>query len=80
MERTNRKTKLSRQAVRREMKRVAHAGKPPVVIPVVVVAVDVDVPLIVPAVEGNGFHAKYRPFHHPLNTLEVESYPASQMP
>jgi hypothetical protein len=33
------------------MKRVATPGKPPVVIPVVVVAVDVHVTLIVPAVE-----------------------------
>ena len=31
----------------REMKRVAEAGKPPVVVPVVVVAVDVHVALVV---------------------------------
>jgi hypothetical protein len=36
------------------MKRVAGASKPPVVIPVVVVAVDVQVALVVPTVErGN---------------------------
>ena len=36
------------------MKRVAHASEPPVVIPVVVVAVDVHVALvIVPTVEGD---------------------------
>jgi hypothetical protein len=35
----------------REMKRVSDAGKPPVVVPVVVVAVDVHVALVVPAVE-----------------------------
>ena len=40
--------------VRREMKRVAKTSEPPVVIPVVVVAVDVHVPLVVPPVErGN---------------------------
>ena len=34
------------------MKRVAEAGKPPVVVPVFGVAVDVQVALVVPAVEG----------------------------
>jgi hypothetical protein len=34
-----------------EMKKVATTRKPPVVIPVVVVAVDVHVPVIVPPVE-----------------------------
>ena len=34
------------------MKRVAEAGEPPVVVPVIVVAVDVHVALVVPAVEG----------------------------
>lgn len=33
------------------MKRVTKAGKPPVVIPVVVVAVDVHVALVIPVVE-----------------------------
>ena len=33
------------------MKRVAHASKPPVVVPVVVVAVDVHLALVVPTVE-----------------------------
>jgi hypothetical protein len=37
----------------REMKRVADAGEPPIVIPVIVVAVDIHIALtIVPAVEG----------------------------
>ena len=35
----------------REMKRVANARKPPVVVPVVVVAVDVHLALVVPTVE-----------------------------
>jgi hypothetical protein len=52
MVRADRKTKLSQRKVGREMKRFAHTREPPVVIPIVVVAVDVDVPLIVPAIEG----------------------------
>ena len=36
---------------RGEKKRVAETGKPPVVIPVIVVAVDIHVPLVVPPVE-----------------------------
>ncbi len=35
-----------------EMKRVANTGKPPVVIPLVVVVVDVHIPVIVPTVES----------------------------
>jgi hypothetical protein len=35
------------------MKRMAEASKPPVIVPFVVVAVDVHVTLVVPAVEGN---------------------------
>jgi len=34
------------------MKRVATATEPPVVIPVIVIAVDVHVPLVVPPIEG----------------------------
>ena len=34
------------------MKRVADAGDPPIVIPVIVVAIDVHIALIVPAVES----------------------------
>ncbi len=37
--------------MRGEMKRVAQASEPPVVIPVVVVAVDIHVTLVVPPVE-----------------------------
>lgn len=33
------------------MKRVAHTGKPPIVIPVIVVAVDVHLALVIPVVE-----------------------------
>ena len=47
------KTKLSHK-IRREMKRIAEASEPPVVIPLVVVAVDVHITLVVvPTVEGN---------------------------
>ena len=37
------------------MKRVATTSKPPAVIPVVVVAVDVHIPLVVPAIEGRAY-------------------------
>jgi len=61
----------------REIKRIAQTGKPPVVIPVIVVAVDVHVALvIIPAIEGSHYFAKYRLFHHPLkflNDLRIES-------
>lgn len=50
MEWTTYKTKLSSES-RREMKRVANAREPPVVVPVVVVAVDVHLALVVPTVE-----------------------------
>ena len=50
MERTALKTKLPCQSGG-EIKRVANTGKPPVVIPVVVVAVDVHVALVTIAVE-----------------------------
>lgn len=39
------------------MKRVATARKPPMVVPLVVVAVDVHVTLIVPAIEGELYGA-----------------------
>ena len=44
------KTKLPRQSGG-EIKRVANAREPPVVVPVVVVAVDVELALVVPPVE-----------------------------
>ena len=54
MERTAHETKLARAVRReREMKRVANASEEPVVVPVVVIAIDVHVALvIVPAIEG----------------------------
>ena len=53
---TGSKTKLSRRKVGREMKRIAEPSKPPIVIPVVVVAVDVHVTLVVvPLVKGDRF-------------------------
>ena len=55
------------------MKRVAEASKPPVVIPVVVVAIDVHVALVIPAVEG-GNCVRCRPWHCLSNILEAESY------
>lgn len=58
------------------MKRFSEAGEPPVVVPIVVVAVDVHLALGVPAVESR-LCAKRRPSHRPLNTLRVESYSAS---
>jgi hypothetical protein len=54
MERPAHETKLNPADAGREMKRVAgsrNAGQEPVVIPVIVVAVAVHVPLVVPAVE-----------------------------
>lgn len=60
------------------MKSVAATREPPVVIPVVVVAVDVYVPIVVPAVEGRKC-MKYHLIHHPLNTLGVVSYLALLM-
>lgn len=51
MARTTTKTKLPRTCGG-EMKRVTTARKPPVVVPVVVVAVDVHVALVVPPVES----------------------------
>lgn len=52
MERSAHKTKLSQQIVEREIKRVANARKPPIVIPVIVVTVHVHVALVViPTVE-----------------------------
>ena len=59
------------------MKRVAEASKPPVVIPVVVVAVDVHIALVViPAVEG-GNCVRCHPWHCPSNILGAESYVVS---
>ena len=54
MERTTNEAKLNPADAGREMKRVAgsrNAGKEPVVVPVVVVAVAVHVALVVPAIE-----------------------------
>jgi hypothetical protein len=59
------------------MKRIAHATEPPIVVPVIVVAVDVHVPLVVPPVERDEhFCIKYHLNHHLSNTLKVVSHPA----
>ena len=59
------------------MKRVADAPDPPVVIPIVVVAVDVHVVLVIPAVERDDRVASHQN-HHPLNILRIESHLAYQ--
>lgn len=59
------------------MKAVAQPRKEPVVIPVVVVAVDVHVPIIIPAIERGPHYMECLPRHHPSNILGVESYSAS---
>lgn len=52
------------------MKRFADARETIVPIPPVVVAVDVHVALVVPAIEDRiVFCARYLPCHYPLNTL-----------
>ena len=73
------------------MKRVAAeeheaiVGIPDVVSPAIIVVeppvivVVVDVPQVRVAVRV-GMHTKRLPCHHPLSTLRVVSYPASQMP
>ncbi len=58
------------------MKRIANAGEEPVVIPVVVVAVDVHVTLVVPPVEGRDC-AKHHLYHCPSNILRTVSNLAS---
>lgn len=63
------------------MRKVANTSEPPVVVPVVVVAVDVHVPLAVPPVErGDRFCMKCPLDHHLLNTLKVVSNLASKCP
>ncbi len=61
------------------MRRVATAPKTPVVVPVVVIAVDVHVALVVPLVEGRDYVMGH-PHHCPSNRLRAESNSASQMP
>ena len=51
MERTAGQTKLPSQGRLGRNERVAKASEPPVVVPVVVVAVDVHVALVIPPVE-----------------------------
>jgi len=49
------------------MKKVANTAEPPVVIPVIVVAVNVHVALvIVPLVESGCYYIKRLLYHHPL--------------
>jgi hypothetical protein len=48
------------------MKKVANAAEPPVVIPIVIVAVNIHVTLVVvPLVEGGYYYTKRLPCHHP---------------
>jgi hypothetical protein len=63
----------------REKEVVADTGKPPVVVPVVVVAVDVEVPLIAIPIERSDC-AKSRLDHCSRIILQAVSYSASQMP
>jgi hypothetical protein len=51
------------------MEKVADAGEPPVVIPVVVVAIHVDVALVVVPVESEC--TTHHQWHCPLNTLRA---------
>jgi len=53
------------------MKRVSDTGEPVVAIPAVVVAVDIHVPLVVPAVEGEQYCTKHHPCHHPLKAEPI---------
>ena len=50
---------------------LADAGEPVVAIPPAVVAVDVHVPLVVPAVEGGQYCTKHHPCHHPLKAEPI---------
>lgn len=58
-----------------KIKRVANAGKPPVIIPVIVVPVDIHVALVVvPLVESGQYCVKHHPYHCPLNPIFLELY------
>ena len=58
---------------RERNKESCEAGEPPVVIPIVVVAVDVHLALVVvPAVECGYNVQNASRYHYPLNTLGVE--------
>ncbi len=76
------KTKLSQHEAEREIKQVATASEPPVVIPVIVVAVDVHVALVVPVVEGVLYKVppKSSPLVAKTGRFEIAYYPASPMP
>lgn len=51
-----------------EIKRFADATKPPVVIPIILVAIDIHIALVVvPLVESGQYYAKHRPCHCPLS-------------
>lgn len=89
MEWSNSKTKLSHQKSGREMKRIATEEHPavvtiPEVVRVAVVAVEPRVVRIAFDVEHVEVAvrvsccAKYLPYHHPLNTLGIESHSASK--
>jgi hypothetical protein len=51
--------------------RVADASEPVVAIPPVVVAVNIHVPLVVPAVEDDQYCTKHHPYHHPLKAKPI---------
>ena len=61
------------------MKIVATASKPPVVIPLVVVAVDIHITLVIPTVEGRPHCMGHHPYHCSSNTLGAVFYSTSQM-
>ncbi len=62
MEWATRKTKLPQRVAGGEIRRVAHARKPPVVVPVIVIAVHIQVTLVVIAIErGEMYKASSMP-------------------
>ena len=61
---------------REEMKRVAHPRKPPVVVPVVVVPVNIHLALVVPTIEGRMYKMPSIP--SPFEILRIEFHSASQ--
>jgi len=71
MERTACKTKLPRHIVGGEMKQVADPRKPPVVVPVVVIAVHVHITLVVPVVAVEGREAYKIPSVPPPKVLLI---------
>ncbi len=63
------------------MKRLAQAREPPIVVPVIVVAVDIHIPLVVPPVEDRVAHRmKYLLYHRLSIPLKTVLYAVSQIP